>query len=149
MNKFEQKIKNKYGITKNELENLSVKDALKLKHINETKLRDENKFKLVRSTITKGAIGGVFVTDYFNKCFPNFIPTAIAMFSNTKELSTLEKLANTFLLSSKPVETVSQLTITGIGAGIGVLSYASYKLVKDKIEKLTIKKDLKKIKTKA
>lgn len=146
MNKLEEKIKNKYGITKKELENLSIKDAIKLKHINETKLRDENKFKLVRSTITKGAISGVFITDYFNKCFPNFIPTAIAMFSNTKELNTLEKLANTFLLSSRPIETVSQLTITSIGAGLGVLTYGSYKLIKNKIEKVIVEKDIKKIK---
>ena len=75
--KYEQKIKMKYGVTKEELKDLSISKIKNLK-VKEKNLQKENsKFKLVRKpikTIVKGATIGASFAGVVNTVFPNLVP---------------------------------------------------------------------------
>ena len=147
--KYEQKIKKKYGVTKEELKDLSISKIKNLK-VNEKNLQKENsKFKLVRKpikTIVKGATIGASVAGVVNTVFPNLVPVLGTHLNALSNNSNTSKIFNDLLLSSAPVDIISGYGIIGLGGAIGVLSYSTYKLIKITTNNLSIISDRKKAK---
>ena len=147
--KYEQKIKKKYGVTKEELKDLSISKIKNLK-VKEKNLQKENsKFKLVRKpikTIVKGATIGASVAGVVNTIFPNLVPVLGTHLNALSNNSNTNKIFNDLLLASAPIDIISGYGIIGIGGAIGILSYSTYKLIKITSNNLSIISDRKKAK---
>lgn len=142
--KFEKKIQKKYGIKEDELSNLSISRIRKLK-LNEKALKKQNaKFKVVKKplgVIAKGASIGASVAGIVNTALPNLIPVIGAHLNAISNSSTTKKIFGDILLASKPVDLISGYGVIGIGAGIGVLAYSGYKLIKGISSTMSIASD--------
>lgn len=142
--KFEKKIEKKYGVTPYELKDLKISKIKKLQNINKTKLKEEKKFKVIRSitsTITKGAAKGAAVAGTIDTLFPNIIPVIQSAITTTSKIGTVEKSLSYILASSKAVATISGWGVIGIGAGCGTVLYGSYKLIKSACKQIKIIND--------
>lgn len=144
-----EKMEKKYGVSLIELKDLNASKIKQLKNINELKLKETKKFKLVSSgikTIVKGASIGIGASGTINTIFPNVFPMLITLYIGKSNLSILSQLTTTFVLSTSPVQNISGIMVTGIGAISGASVYTTYKLIKCGLETLEMKNDLKRIK---
>ena len=149
INKFDTKIKNKYGTSKEELKNLSFKEVRNLKNINQIALMENDKFKLIKKpmkVLIKGASLGAGVFGTLDTIFPNIIPVLGSMVVSNSNTSTINKALSFSLMASHPVDIISGPVVIGIGAALGALTYSSYSLVKTGINNLKIRNDIKKAK---
>lgn len=142
--KFVKKVKRKYGVKEDELANLSLARIRNLK-VNEKKIRQEkSKLKVVKKPvgrIIKGASIGASVAGIVNTAFPNLVPVIGAHLNALSNASTTKKIFGDIILASKPVDIISGYGIIGIGAGIGILAYSGYKLIKGISSTISIAND--------
>ena len=142
--KFSMKIEKKYGTNEEELANLSISRIKKLR-INEKLLKKQKaKFKIIRKPlgfIAKGASIGAGVAGVVNTAFPNLIPVIGTHLNAISNTSTAKKIIGDVLLASKPIDLISGYGVIGIGAGIGILAYSGYKLIKGIVSNISIAND--------
>ncbi len=144
---FSKKIEKKYGVSESELANLSISKIKNLK-INEKRLRQEkSKLEVIKKPIKgimKGAGIGASVAGIVNTVFPNLVPVVATHINATSNAPTWQKFLNNALFASKPVDIVSGHGVIGIGAGIGILAYSGYKLIKNITNTISIANDRRK-----
>ena len=148
--KFEKRIQKFYGLDKQELANSSVSKIKSLKNINKSILKENKKFKVVRSignTLVKGGSCGAGIAGTVNTIFPNLVPVLASSLTTASNISTASKVAGLFAAASKPVAIISGPMVIGIGAACGAILYSGYRLVKSAIKGLVIMNDRKKAKT--
>ena len=161
--KFENKINKKYGITSQELSKMNIKEAKKTKEIHKINSKKKNnniknlevsdnvKNNKIGKYVLKtfgGASTGIAISEGINFCFPSLIPNIMSFYAGTQydKLSFLEKTSIILGLSSKPAFHISHLTIIGVGALVGILGHTGYTLTKNGINHVSVKNDLKKSK---
>ena len=131
--KVEKRLIKRYGVNPNEIKDLSITKIKNLKNINKEKLKQEDKFKVVKKPIgalIKGASIGASVAGCVNTAFPNLVPVVGTYLTTTSNFSNLEKTLGITLLASKPIDIVSGYGVIGIGASVGALLYSGYSLIK-------------------
>lgn len=142
--KFKKKIQKRYGVNEEELSNFSISKIRKLK-VNEKALKKQNaKFKIVKKplgVIAKGASIGASVAGIVNTALPNLVPVIGTHLNAIRDTSNTNKILGDILLASKPVDVISGYGVIGIGAGIGVLAYSGYKLIKGISSTISIASD--------
>lgn len=144
--KFKEKIQNKYGerMTAQTLAAKPISEIKIIRNVNKKALSETKKFKTFRrmgSTIAKGASIGAGVSGTINTLFPNVVPVIASAITAQSKLSGVEKTLSYALAASKPVDLISGYGIIGIGAGIGVLLYGGYRLIKCGAQRIAIAHD--------
>ena len=147
--KFEKRIYKKYGVSSDNLKDLSIGKIKNLKNINSKALQEKDKFKIIKKPIkgiVKGATIGMGVAGSINSIFPNLVPVASTYLLTSSNIPEGIKLSLLPAIASLPVDLGSGYVVLGIGALTGVILNTGYQLIKNTTNTLKIVTDRSKAK---
>ena len=146
---FEEKVQSKYGVSADQIGNLSTSRLKELQLHNGVEKKLNDKFSIVKkpiATIIKGGTLGAGVAGAINTAFPNIVPVVGSAFTEASQLEGWQKLLSYGSLASKPIDVISGPAIIGIGAAAGAVLYVGYTVVKNSAKYISIANDRNKAK---
>lgn len=143
--KIENKLNKKYGVSSEEIKDLSIGEIKNLKNINSKVIKKIDKFKFLKKepfkTIKQGALIGASVAGGVNTIFPDLIQSFSSLLVGRSKLNLGEQILAAAAIASKPIDILSGYAIIGIGASVGIVLNTGYKLIKNTTQALIISKD--------
>ena len=107
--------------------------------VNGEKIKPKEKYSIVKNgakKIAKWGAAGIGTVGTVNLWFPNLVSNISSAFVGASDMNIFAKGAFVLGLSSKPVDMVQPLIVTGIGAALGVIAGSSVALVKGAVHKI-------------